>query len=276
NKRLARLMEALLVGCASHRLNLAVRNFLAPCEEELDQVQLLIKHLRTIKQAAKLRYTSLKPKLRQETRWWSTYSMLVRYFELREFLSADDKDIADVLPTPAVHCKLRVLKEQLSDVESVSKKLQSDDLNLLDARANLLDGLLEIQPSFASYLEPNAGIVHSPDFESGVVKRLSRGERAVLQPLKKPSKPSAPAPEPTKMGFADRILKRRRTQSTSCEYGLLDIIPPTSNIVERLFSSASMMLRYERSRLSPFTLEMILFLRVNDAFWDVASYNQAR
>ncbi|KAG3149628.1 hypothetical protein PI126_g11922 [Phytophthora idaei] len=206
-----------------------------------------MKHLRTIKQATKLRpKTPLKSKLRQETRWWSTYSMLARYFELREFLSADDEDLADVLPTPAVHRKLKALKEQLSDVES---------------------------PSFSNYLEPNADIVHSPDFESGVVKvlsgqvkRLSRGERSAVRLLKKAAKPSAPAPEPAKMGFADRILKKRKTESTPCAYELLDVIPPTSNIVEWLFSSARMVLRYERNRLSPFSLEMIIFFRVNETY----------
>ncbi|KAG2763745.1 hypothetical protein PC129_g6537 [Phytophthora cactorum] len=73
------------------------------------------------------------------------------------------------------------------------------------------------------------------------------------------------------MGFADRILKKRKTESTPCAYELLDVIPPTSNIVERLFSSARMVLRYERNRLSPFTLEMILFLRVNETYWDVTT-----
>ncbi|KAG3144648.1 hypothetical protein PI126_g14072 [Phytophthora idaei] len=129
---------------------------------------------------------------------------------------------------------------------------------LLDAR-DLLDGLLEIQPSFSNYLEPNADIVHSSDFESGVVKvlsgqvkRLSHGERSALQPLKMAAKPSASAPEPAKMGFADRILKKRKTESTPC-------------------ASARMVLRYERNRLSPFTLEMILFLRVNETYCDVTT-----
>ncbi|KAG4049417.1 hypothetical protein PC123_g15292 [Phytophthora cactorum] len=129
-----------------------------------------------------------------------------------------------------------------------------------------------------AWVKPNADIVHSPDFESGVVKvlsglvkRLSRGERSALQPLKKAAKPSAPAPKPVKMGIADRILKKRKTESTPCAFELLDVIPSTSNIVERLFSSARMVLRYKRSRLSPFTLKMILFLRVNETYWDVTT-----
>lgn len=55
NKRLANLMGVPLVGCASHRLNLAVRKFIAPDEDALEQVQLLMRKLRTLRQAAKLR-----------------------------------------------------------------------------------------------------------------------------------------------------------------------------------------------------------------------------
>ncbi|ETL36846.1 hypothetical protein F441_11590, partial [Phytophthora nicotianae CJ01A1] len=54
NKRLANLMNVPLVGCASHRLNLAVREFLVPFETALDQVQQLMRKLRTLNQAAKL------------------------------------------------------------------------------------------------------------------------------------------------------------------------------------------------------------------------------
>lgn len=58
NKRLANLMEVPLVGCASHRLNLAVRDFLRPHEDILEEVQLLMRKLRTLNQAAKLRYAN--------------------------------------------------------------------------------------------------------------------------------------------------------------------------------------------------------------------------
>jgi hypothetical protein len=55
------------------------------------------------------------------------------------------------MPSPAANRRLKVLLAQLVDVKSVSKMLQSDGLNLLDAR-DLVDGLLEIQLSFANYL----------------------------------------------------------------------------------------------------------------------------
>jgi hypothetical protein len=77
--------------------------------------------------------------------------MLKRYFRLREFLSADDEELADLLPYRTTHRKLEGVLAELRCVESVSKMLQSKDLTLLDAR-DLFDGLLEERPSMAKYL----------------------------------------------------------------------------------------------------------------------------
>lgn len=77
--------------------------------------------------------------------------MLKRFFRLREFISADDEDLADYLSSRTAHRNLASLLDSLRDVESVSKRLQADGLTLLDAR-NLCDGLIEIRPSFAKYL----------------------------------------------------------------------------------------------------------------------------
>jgi len=57
-KRLGRPMGVPLVGCARHRLNLVVRGFLDPYEEDLEQVKSLMKRMRTITHAAKLRYAT--------------------------------------------------------------------------------------------------------------------------------------------------------------------------------------------------------------------------
>ncbi|KAG3233503.1 hypothetical protein PI124_g21427 [Phytophthora idaei] len=155
----------------------------------------------------------------------------------------------------------------MKDIESISKKLQSDGLTLLQAR-ELFDGLLELKPSFASYLASNAEIVDSPAFDSGAVKvfdkkaeMLTREERAALLPFKRSREASAAQPARVeKEGLADRILKRRKVVVQQV-YVLLAAIPPASNMVERLFSSARSVLRHERHRLTPMTLEMLLFLK---------------
>ncbi|KAG6950641.1 hypothetical protein JG688_00014068 [Phytophthora aleatoria] len=102
-------------------------------------------------------------------------------------------------------------------------------------------GMLGVQPTFRSYLAPDAPIVHSPKFDSAIVKVLGG----------KQEDPS----------FAESILKRRKVDAAPSTYTFLAAIPPTSNVAERLFSSARAVLRHEHHRLSPMALEMILFLK---------------
>ncbi|KAG2899966.1 hypothetical protein PC115_g16387 [Phytophthora cactorum] len=77
--------------------------------------------------------------------------------------------------------KLRALKE--------AAKLRPE--TPLPPARELFDRLLELKPSFASYLASNAEIVHSPAFESSAVKvldkkaeMLTREERAAILPFK--------------------------------------------------------------------------------------------
>ncbi|KAG2788903.1 hypothetical protein Pcac1_g2229 [Phytophthora cactorum] len=55
------------------------------------------------------------------------------------------------MPSPATNYKLKALLGQVADAQSVAMKLQCEELNLLDAR-DLLNGLLEVMPSFGDYL----------------------------------------------------------------------------------------------------------------------------
>ncbi|ETO62060.1 hypothetical protein F444_20004 [Phytophthora nicotianae P1976] len=225
NKRLANLMNVPLVGCARHRLSLAVREFLVPFETALDQVQQLMRKHRT-KPSCKMRMkTPLMPILSQDTRWSSTFSMLERYIRLREFLSANDDDMMDLLPSRA-----------------------GDELTLLDAR-DLFDGLLELRPSMTTYLSPDAEIVHSPAFEAAVVKMLvgdagllTNEEARALEPFRVPAEALSTAEVTSsiaKEGFADQILNRRKIVANPSTYNLLSVIPPTSNRVERFFQYRS-------------------------------------
>ncbi|EGZ11617.1 hypothetical protein PHYSODRAFT_516015 [Phytophthora sojae] len=126
NRRLATLMSVPLVGCASHRLNLAVQADMASHEEDLAAVQALMVKLRTLTQSAKLRLkTPLRPVIRQDTRWSSTFEMVRRYLQLLEFLDAEDDGLMDLLPPPAMNKRLRALYQELCDIESVSKALRS-------------------------------------------------------------------------------------------------------------------------------------------------------
>ncbi|KAG6599688.1 uncharacterized protein IUM83_13263 [Phytophthora cinnamomi] len=247
NKRLVNLLGVPLIGCASHRLNLAVRDYLEPHDSVLEEVQQLMRKLRTLKQAAKLR---------QATRWPSTFSMLNRYFRLREFISADDEELSDFLPSRSAHRKLEALLSSLRGVESVSNHLQGDGLTLLDARV-LFDEPLKSHPSFTKCLSGPA---------DGRRSRCAGAIQAHAEGVDR-----TPA---DKEGFSVRTLKRRKIAVAPTTYEVLEAIPPTSNMVERLFSVARAMLRHERHRLSPMMLEMILFLKINSSYWDVATVEQ--
>ncbi|EGZ29777.1 hypothetical protein PHYSODRAFT_475994 [Phytophthora sojae] len=172
NRRLATLMSVPLVGCASHRLNLAVQADMASHEEDLAAVQALMVKLRTLTQSAKLRLkTPLRPVIRQDTRWSSTFEMVRRYLQLLEFLDAEDDDLMDLLPPPAMNKRLRALYQELCDIESVSKALQGHDVALLDVR-EWFDELIAVKPQYGRYIGPRANIVHNPDFEAGCYEQL--------------------------------------------------------------------------------------------------------
>ncbi|ETN02273.1 hypothetical protein PPTG_16521 [Phytophthora nicotianae INRA-310] len=144
-------------------LNRSVQLELADYEEELDTVQKLMLKLHTLTQLAKLRAkTQLRPVIRQDTRWRSTFSMIKHYFDLLEFIDAIDDELEDLMPSPAQNRCLRALLKDLAKVDSVANALQG----------------------------PRAEIVHSPNFEAGCVRvlsgdssRLTRAVKVVLVPF---------------------------------------------------------------------------------------------
>ncbi|ETN11030.1 hypothetical protein PPTG_22634 [Phytophthora nicotianae INRA-310] len=113
NGAVADQLQVPMVGCASHRLNLAVNLLLAGDDKLLDKIQKLI------------------------------------YFELKEFLSDDDKDeLTGFLPTRREEMQLKSIVANLKMFESTSKKLQSADaVTLLDVRDLLARTLHRSQKS---------------------------------------------------------------------------------------------------------------------------------
>ncbi|POM64907.1 Hypothetical protein PHPALM_19499, partial [Phytophthora palmivora] len=224
NRLLATRMGVPLVGCASHRLNRAVQADLQQHEEDLATVQALMVRLRTLKQSAKLRQkTTLRPVIRQDTRWSSAFLMVNRYFRLLEHIDGTVDAVVDVLPAPASNKRLRALLNDLKKIESVSKALQADNVSFLDVRV-WFDGLIAIKPHYATYLGPRANIVHSPDFESGCVRvlegkasRLTLGEKSALRPFCCEDASDQAAGQVAESGdedsFVEQLQKRRRLAS---------------------------------------------------------------
>jgi hypothetical protein len=204
-----------LIGCGSHRLKLAVKRVLEPFEPILKKIHELMGKLSTIKQAAKLRrVTTLQPIKRNVTRWSSTFSMLKRFFELEEHLDTRDSELIPFIPSRREAQDLRNFLSDLKVFESVSKKLQEADINLLSQR-KLFDALISKYPQTIEYLGSASRIVHSPKFESGICKIIQGGneeldedERQELLQFKTPS--NSMMDDEDGVSFADHVLKKQR------------------------------------------------------------------
>jgi len=94
NRSISRLWGIPMVGCASHRFNLAVKLWIKEqrgLEDALEKISVLMGKACNIKAAARLREATqdahgkmLKAKKKNETRWTSSFTMLTRYLRIRE------------------------------------------------------------------------------------------------------------------------------------------------------------------------------------------------
>ncbi|KAE9181133.1 hypothetical protein PF005_g22991, partial [Phytophthora fragariae] len=222
------------------------------------------------------------PVFRNLTRWSSTFAMIDRYFSIYAKLDRVDDELADFIPTPRENVRLKELYEDLKNLESLSKKLQTSSVSLLDVRM-LFDHVMKHYPTTKAQLAATSTLVKFPDFENGIVKllagkprSLSRGERlAVAKLLQSDGATALDEPEPPatkKRSFAEAALA---DESAAPEQVDLRWVPPTSNDVERLFSRAGIIYSRLRRSLNPMTLETVLFLQYNHKLWDASAVAQA-
>ena len=79
--KVAKLINVPIIGCASHRFNLAVLKHLEPCSDILEKISNLMKKAITLKRKGYLRQMTDPCRLiRNATRWSSTYMMFSRFF----------------------------------------------------------------------------------------------------------------------------------------------------------------------------------------------------
>ena len=299
-----------LIGCNSHKLNLAVSRYLGlsvksdeaanvQCTAEqlhrrglVQKLTTLMSKLKTIKGKGKLReftdYVAIKA---NETRWNGNYRMCVRYNlfkEALEKLANEDtnigREVASLLPTHAENGRIRLLAKELTKFHSISLLLQKKDgtISLADVR-DLFDGLIQdFGHEFRHYLAPDSEIVNNPDFENGIVKVLkgsaiSTMEKIALCDLETHSTVAGDDEEQndSDMDYGIQLLQSsRKKRRISVGYSV-SRIPVTSNVVERFFSQVKLNVTNMRNSLLPSTLEAIMFIKMNAALITAATVQKA-
>jgi hypothetical protein len=186
NGATARLLSVPLLGCRSHRLNLAVEAYIQryiSCEVEL--VSDLMGKLSTLKEAGRLRLTtSLRPVKRNKTRWLGVIKMLGRYERLRPNIDDSNPEVAELLPTVSQRNAIRDHMSTLSDLQSVTESLQRESTTIMESQA-LFDSLITEFKNFPfeDFLGTKASIVKDAAFEDGVIK-IQSGRKINCRPMK--------------------------------------------------------------------------------------------
>ena len=284
-----------LVGCASHRLNLA-RKEMFDNDPVVAKVDKCFTAMRTLKNASKLRKkTHLRANRRNTTRWGSTRKMLKQFKRMEPIVEEChfDNDVLDSMPSVR---EKRVIDEIISNdakFESVSQALQrginhEGYVDIYTAR-RMFDKLVNDFPGTRNYLSKDANIVHSPVFESAACKvqgnqesQLTRQEKDSIKRFLRVSHENdedfADESNEEHQSFADEIINEcqasKRTRTSKSNYRSMKHISATSNLVERLFSRAKLIMSDHRKHMSPFHLELILFLRCNKDLWNEFTFDE--
>ncbi|DAZ98843.1 TPA: hypothetical protein N0F65_000999 [Lagenidium giganteum] len=124
---------------------------------------------------------------------------------------------------------------------------------------------------FCPCLSQGLNSIHSVSFERACVtvqegERLNDEEQEVLRPLLCDDV-SWTSDDAYEGSFADAILAARSERQRR--------VPPTSNICERLFSLVKGTYSTHRHRLTPMTVEALLFLELNRDYWGPATVANA-
>ena len=287
NKATADLLGVPLLGCRSHRFNLAVEAYISEfLAAELELIGKLMSKLSTLKQSGRLRLmTPLRPVKRNVTRWTGVPDMFQRIERLLPNIDEADSEIMDLVPTPAQKRNIRARKQTLEDFKSVTTALQHHDMTMKESDV-LFRSIIDSYPEFAfnHYLGHDADIIHSKDLETAVIKiqankesTLSIHEKRAVEQLLLPAASHAESgetavDEDAQLSFADRALKRQRVEEKKecSKYINTRFLLPTSCEVERLFSMAKRVFCPLRRSLQPRTLEALLFLNQNRSLWNLA------
>jgi len=303
NKAISTRWDIPLVGCASHRFNLAVKLWISEqpgLQDALDKCSTLMSKASNLKAAAKLRELtyeahgrSLGAKQEQATRWTSTMAMVDRYLKIRPQLRAcsalEDYHLRSAQYSLLEHCKM--LHFPLFQDVTIGLQNRGTDLEFV---RDTFDAVLadDEYSCMEMYLKPTAKIVASPDFENGVCKimkgeLLTASEAEACRKLKKPVQEvedddTSGTDEDDLLSPLERVKlireQRNKIQKTGdvrkANSSYIDVgklVCATSNCCERLFSEAKYVMVPQRRGMTPEIFEALLFLKKNLDFWNVST-----
>ena len=312
NKCLARQWKVPLVGCASHRFNLAVKAWL----EAQPGLNDIIKKLSTLmSKACNLRAAhvlrdltfdahgrELRAQQMNDTRWTSMFTMVQRFFRIKEQLEGVAA-LSTFCLTVTEKLKLQDAVTHFEVFKMITEEIQAKGMDLGHCRKQF-DTLLEddCYAPMAEYIAPKAPIVDFPDFESGVRKIMAgealnnREAEACIKlkindndedSLDSSDDEDALARELTVAEKLKMNSKRRKVLVSPGDEsrnnflitkGYMDvgnIVVATSNCCERLFSEAKYIMLPHRRGMSPILFEALLYLKKNLTFWTVSTVAKA-
>jgi hypothetical protein len=298
-----RMENVPLVGCAAHRLNLAMQWWFdqEPHKSHIEKVESLSGKLSTTKMSTRLRNSTIGKvaKKRQSTRWQGTTNMINRYIELQPTLSAMRRgrelsaEIVSLLPTATEHEELVDLSLQFGDFDTAYQQLQKRDKQDLHRVRGIFDYLIAKRPELGRFLGPDANIVHNKHFENAVIKVIGHEEDLLSAPEKRaiskyriiPEEPSADGASaannaqisPPGSGLmramqAAESAKKQKVMIPSA-YRCLEHITGTSTLVESLNSYAKLIFSDRRKSMYPKNLELLLMLKFNRSMWNIEMVN---
>jgi hypothetical protein len=288
NGKIASTIEVPLLGCGSHKINLAVCQWIEDQPQliqALSSVSKVMKKASSLKLLAKLRqYTTYNVVKENDRRWSSTVQMLDRYLKIQTQLS----QVAELLAYLPTHIELDVLTRAyvtLTKFDAATISLQKEGITFVTVR-EMFDVIIKDYPEFEK--SKMRKLLTARCFEKTVMKiakglSLAEEEELLARPLVKTEQVQTAANSVRAslndddneitanyaLALEQRLKRQKREGVERDVYVNLDTLLGTSVMCERLFSLAKFALTDTRKRTLPALFEALMLLKVNRALWDV-------
>lgn len=227
--------------------------------------------------------SDVSAKLFNKTCWSCTHEILKQYCKLRALLpNSDCAEVHNMLPDPERDDSIDSFKERFDNMNLITTILQDDETSLKQANI-LFARATDRWPLMKDRLCSDASIVGNSYFEFSIARVQEKKEHTLQKVVRKAIKhllldqtSAFLVLKPRKTDFEKQILEDVQAENVknSKQMSTYSFVS-TSNICERLFSSAGYALNDRRKGLLPTRLEMHLFLYVNARFWDVVDVYEA-